>query len=228
MNATEFTVRRDLVFLEKTNAIIRTHGGAIKREKEKSVWQTTSIYNRLEKNRVAKTNIAVEASKLINDNESIMIDGGSTTQILATYLKARKNLLVVTNSPGIAEIMLTSENAEVFLLGGELIKETFTVSGPDAEFNLQKYYVDKCILGVTGADPDIGCYAAIPSEASLKNLMIDHSRETILVVDSTKFTRKAFCASFPIEKVSTIVTDSNIRPDIAEKIINKGIKLIIA
>ena len=228
VNATEFTIRRDLVFLENANMVIRTHGGAIKKEKEKSVWQTTSIQNRLEKNREAKIAIAMEAAKLINDNESIVIDGGSTTQIFASMLKSKQNLLVVTNSPGIAEIMLTSETAEVFQLGGEMIKETFTATGPDAEYNLKKYYVDKCILGITGADPDIGGYAAIPSEASLKNLMIDQARESILLIDSTKFTRKAFCVAFPFEKVSTVVTDSNIRPDIVEKLINKGVKVVIA
>lgn len=227
-SSTEFTVRRDLVFLEKANAVTRTHGGAIKREKVKSVWQTTSINDRLAKNSKAKSAIAEAAANLINDNESIIIDGGSTTQIMASHLQEKKNLLVVTNSPEIAKILLTNESAEIFLLGGELLRETFTVTGPDAEYNLKKYYVDKCILGVTGADADIGCYAAIPTEASLKNLMIDHARESILLVDSSKFDRKAFCVAFPFDKISTVVTDSQIRPDIVEKLTNKGIKVVIA
>ncbi len=228
VGSTEFTVRRDLIFLEKANAISRTHGGAMKKDKAKSVWQTTNINDRLEKNTIAKSNIAKAALELINDNESIIIDGGSTTQILAKGMTEKKNLLIVTNSPGIAEILQSNESAEIFLLGGELIKETFTVTGPDAERNLEKYYVDKCILGVTGADPDIGCYAAIPSEASLKNLMINHARESILVIDSTKFDRKAFCVAFPFEKVSTIVTDEGIRPDIIEKLENKGVRVVVA
>ena len=53
-NATEFTIRRDLIFLENSGTIVRTHGGAIKREREKSIWQTTAISSRLNKNRDLK------------------------------------------------------------------------------------------------------------------------------------------------------------------------------
>lgn len=227
LGATETTVRRDLVFLEKANLIIRTHGGAIPKEQKQSIWQTSLIYDRLEINKDLKTRIAKEASSLVHDNESLIIDGGSTTQIFASYLKEKRNILAVTNSPDIADILLPNPDSKVILIGGEILKDTHAVSGSDAENHLRQYYVDKCFLSVTGADPDVGCYAAIPDESSIKRLMIGHSRECVLLIDSSKFERKAFCISFGFDDVDYIVTDSNIRPEMAEKIRNKGIKLFI-
>ncbi len=227
-NATEFTIRRDLIFLENSGTIVRTHGGAIKREREKSIWQTTAISSRLNKNRDLKERIGALAATLINDNESLMIDGGSTTQIFASYLKEKHHLLSVTTSPRIAEIMLDSEDSNVILIGGELLRGTYMVSGTDAQEQLQKYYVDKCIISVTGAEPEVGCYAAIPEEATLKRLMIEHARESILVIDNTKFKRRGFCIAFPFSKVDVVVTDSMVDKSILEKLQEQGIKVYLA
>ncbi len=227
LNATEITIRRDLIELEKKKQLIRTHGGAILNEQKKSVWQTSSIYNRLERNREKKDRIARFAATLIRDDESLFIDGGSTNQILAPFVKDRRNMLFVTNSPDIADILLENEENRIIQIGGELTRDTHLTIGPDAEDNIRKYYVDKCITGVSGVDPDVGCYAAIPSEASMKRTLVSHSRETILLVDSSKFNRKAFCLAFDLSDVSIIVTDSDMPKDEIEKLRSRGITVYV-
>lgn len=227
LNTTEATIRRDLILLEQSHTVIRTHGGAIRNEEKKSIWQTSSLYNRLEKNKEQKERIARFAATLVQDNESIIIDGGSTTQIFASYLTGKNNMLFVTNSPGIAEILTNGESNHIILVGGELIKDTHQVAGPDAEENIRKYYVDKCITGVTGVEPKTGCYAAIPSEASLKRTMIEHARECILLVDSSKFNRKAFYLAFKSEDVDIVITDSGIRDEDKAMMEEKGITVYV-
>ena len=192
LNETEITIRRDLIELEKGKTIIRVHGGAILNEQKKSVWQTSSIQNRLGRNREKKERIAQFAATLIKNDESIFIDGGSTNQILAPMIKDLRNMLFVTNSPDIADILIENEENRIIQIGGELTRDTHLTIGPDAEDNIRKYYVDKCITSVSGVDPDVGCYAAIPMEASMKRTLVSQARETILLVDSSKFSRKAF------------------------------------
>lgn len=226
-NSTQTTIRRDLIEIEKTNLIIRTHGGAIRNEQKKAVWNTSSLYSRLEKNKDKKTRIAGFAATLIKDNESVIIDGGSTTQLLAPFIKDDKNMLFVTNSPEIADILLENEENNVIQLGGELTRDTHLTIGPDAEEHLRRYYVDKCITSITAIDPEIGCYTAIPSEASFKKILIKHARETILLVDSSKFDRKAFCLAFDIEDVDIIVTDSDTPKESIEKLREKNIKVFV-
>ncbi len=226
-NSTEITIRRDLIELEKAKMLIRTHGGAIRNEQKKSVWQTSSIYNRLERNKEQKSRIAQFAATLIGDNESLFIDGGSTTQILAPLIKDRRNMLFVTNSPDIADILLENDENRIIQIGGELTRNTHLTIGPDAEDNIRKYYVDKCITGVSGLDPDAGCYTAIPSEASMKRTLVAHSRECILLVDSSKFNRKAFCLAFELSDVNTIITDSNAPKEIVDKLKSLNINVYV-
>ena len=182
LGETEITIRRDLIELEKAKKLIRVHGGAILNEQKKSVWQTSSIYNRLERNRDDKERIARLAATLIHNDESLFIDGGSTNQILAPMIRDLSNMLFVTNSPDIADILLENEENRIMQIGGEMTRDTHLTIGPDAEDSIRRYYVDKCITSVSGIEPDEGCYAAIPSEASMKRTLVTHARETILLV----------------------------------------------
>ncbi|NLK13366.1 MAG: DeoR/GlpR transcriptional regulator [Spirochaetales bacterium] len=222
VGSTDATVRRDLFYLENKKQLIRTHGGAVRHEQKKPIWQTSPIAGRLEKNKERKMSIGEFAATLIKDDESIMVDGGSTTQIFSSYLKNHHNLLVVTNSPGIAEILLNNETARIIQIGGELIRDTYQIAGVDAEKHLGRYYVDKSIISVSGADPHYGCYSAIPTEASIKRTMIEHSRESILLIDSSKFERKALCFTFPFSEIDIVVTDSGISRHDAELIMQQG------
>lgn len=227
LDETEITIRRDLIELEKAKKLIRVHGGAILSEPKKSVWQTSSIQNRLERNRQTKERIASFASTLIQNDESIFIDGGSTNQILAPMIKDLSNMLFVTNSPDIADILIENEENKIIQIGGELTRDTHLTIGPDAEENIKKYYVDKCITSVSGIDSEVGCYSAIPSEANMKRILVEHARETILLVDSSKFNRKAFCIAFDLSKVRNIVTDSGTPKDEIEKLRSKGINVFV-
>ena len=62
LECTEATIRRDLDFLEGQDLVIRTHGGAIKKEKARSVWQTTPVSDRMEQNSPEKKLIAAAAA----------------------------------------------------------------------------------------------------------------------------------------------------------------------
>ena len=228
LGETEITIRRDLIELEKAKKLIRVHGGAILNEQKKSVWQTSSIYNRLERNRDDKERIARLAATLIHNDESLFIDGGSTNQILAPMIRDLSNMLFVTNSPDIADILLENEENRIMQIGGEMTRDTHLTIGPDAKDSIRRYYVDKCITSVSGIEPDEGCYAAIPSEASMKRTLVTHARETILLVDHTKFNRKAFCLAFDLSRVSTVVTDSQTPKDEIERLRDKGINVLIA
>ncbi len=200
---------------------------AILGEQKKPVWQTSSIQNRLERNREKKERIAKFAASLIQNDESLFIDGGSTNQILAPMIKDLRNMLFVTNSPDIADILIENEENRIIQIGGELTRDTHLTIGPDAEDNIKKYYVDKCITSVSGIDPEVGCYAAIPSEASMKRTLVMHARETILLVDSSKFNRKAFCLAFDISNITAVVTDSDTPRDDIEQLRSRNINVYV-
>jgi DeoR/GlpR family transcriptional regulator of sugar metabolism len=225
-NVTSMTIRRDLLALEKQGLLYRVHGGALKRE-GKSIWQMSTIQDRLTLREEEKERIAASAAQLVQDGESIMIDGGSTTTKVAQHLRTKKDLLIVTNALTIGEILIETNN-KVILSGGELLKETNALIGNAAEAALARYRTDKAIIGVSGLLPEEGCFSAIPQEAEVKNLMLRNSRQTIIVTDSSKIGARAFYFFCDFNNIDILVTDKNIKKEDLSILENTGIEVIVA
>ncbi|MDR2739092.1 MAG: DeoR/GlpR family DNA-binding transcription regulator [Treponema sp.] len=225
-NVTETTIRRDLITLEKMGFIYRAHGGAFKREQQ-SIWQLISLQTRLSQYAEEKERIALQVSLLIRDGESLMIDGGSTTVKVTQKLCERKNLLVVTNALTIGELFAGSNSNKVILTGGELLRETNALTGNAAEYVISKYRADKAIIGVSGLIPSEGCFAAIPNEGAVKNLMLQNSREKIIVTDSSKIGVQAFYFFYDIKNIDILVTDKNIKKEDLSNLKKAGVEVFV-
>lgn len=221
---TEATIRRDLSSLENEKLVKRVHGGVLRCE-QPSLWQRTSLKDRMGIRFEAKSRIARFLTQLIHDGESLMIDCGSTTILMAQELRVKKNLLVVTNAPTVSDIMVSSNENKVILTGGELLKETSSLIGPSAEHSLRNYRTDKAIFGVTGILSDQGCFSAIPQEAEIKRLMSLNSRESIVVCDSTKIGSRAFCFICDFTNIDKIVTDKDLSKADLEQLMQQGMEV---
>jgi DeoR/GlpR family transcriptional regulator of sugar metabolism len=221
---TEATIRRDLVSLQEQGLLYRAHGGAIRRE-QLSVWQTSTLQDRMALHLEEKTRIAQFVAQLVHDGDSIMIDGGSTTMQITKELRAKKSLLVVTNAPAIGELMIDADDDKVILTGGELLKETYALIGGAAEHSIEQYRTDKAIIGVSGILVDEGCFSAIPQEAEIKRLMSLNSIETIVVADSSKIGTRAFCFFCDFSHIDKLVTDRNISKAALEELKRQDVEV---
>ena len=223
----EATIRRDLLVMESQNLIYRTHGGAIKRDQH-SLWQTTSLHERSIQHREEKERIADLVEQMVHDGDSIMIDAGSTTLCVARKLVSRKNLLILTNTASIAEILAGVNNNKVILTGGELVKRTNACIGGAAELALKQYRTDKAIIGVSGMLMDEGFFAAIPEEAEIKRLMSKNAKETIVVTDSSKVGTRALCFVSDFAGVDKVITDTNIPRPALDQLVKEGVEVFTA
>ena len=225
-HTTEATIRRDVALLEQRHLVHRVHGGVLRRE-QPSVWQITPLHDRMAINTAAKERIAACVGNLVRDGDSIMIDGGSTTLLIAKTLRTKRNLLAVSNAPAIGHIISEEHDNKVMLTGGELLKETASLIGNAAEYSLAQYRSDKAIVGVSGILPDEGCFAAIPQEAQIKRLMSLNSRETIVVADSSKIDTRAFCFIFDFTRVDKLVIDRNLGATALERLQQHDIEVLV-
>jgi len=229
-NISESSVRLDLAELEERNLIQRTHGGAILRDEISNndiVINLDSINERMTHFQLEKEAIGRKTASLVEDGDTIMMDGGSTTLAVARHLSVRKNLLVVTNTSTIGELLVSNKNNRVIITGGELTEGTNTMVGPSTEHAIEQYRTDKAIVGVSGILLEEGCFSAVPLEAEVKRLMILHSRETIIVTDSTKIGTRAFCFVCGFQNVRTLVTDRNLTKAARESLERTGIEVIL-
>lgn len=209
-SVSEVTIRNDLVQLEKKNVLIRAHGGAMKYQR---VGIDFELDIKSKKHLEEKERIGKRAAELIKDGDTIIIDSGTTTLQIAKNLARINNLTVITNSLNIAGQLVGQSNVKVIMPGGMLRRKSLSLIGPVAENSIKNYYCDKVFLGVDGIDTKYGISTPNSEEAHLNNIMINISREIIVVTDSSKFCRKSFAFIAPLSKIDTIITDKNIPED---------------
>ncbi len=222
-NVSEVTIRNDLSHLEKKGLLIKTRGGGLKSQR---VGIDQQLNEKAKINSREKLAIGKKAAELIKDNDTIIIDSGTTTVEIAKNINGISNLTVITNALNIASQLIQDE-IKVILLGGILRSSSLSLIGPLGENNIKNFYCDKCFLGVDGIDSQSGIFTPNFEEANLNRLMIEGSKEVIIVTDSSKFKRKSFAHIAPISKVNIIITDSKIPEDEFRNLQSKGIKVIL-
>lgn len=222
----EVTIRNDLDQLEKKNMLIRARGGAIKIESNVNIDYRLSEKDKLhykEKVRIGKC-----AAQLITEGDTIIIDSGTTTIEIARNLHHLKNITVITNALNIANYISQLPDITLIIPGGYLRKNSLSLVGPLAEKNLRNFYVDKVFVGVDGFDTRHGIYTPNIEEAHLNEIMIEISKEVIIVCDSSKFLRRSLAYICNIDKINTLITDSGVLEEDRRRLEDAGIKVIIA
>ena len=225
-DVSEVTIRNDLDQLEAKNLLIRARGGAMKHEQNVGIDYRISEKNKL--NLAEKVKIGKEAAKLINEHETIILDSGTTTLEIAKNLAEFQSLNVITNAINIVNQLITNQGINIIVPGGSLRKKSHSLVGPIAEKNLKTLSVDKVFIGVDGLDPSQGAFTPNIEEASLNQIMIDISKEIILVADSSKFKRRSLALICPINKIDVVITDSGISKEDLKRLQDSGIKVIVA
>ncbi len=227
LGVTGVTIRNDLEQLEKKNILIRARGGAIKISQAHSN-EDYPLSDKQKKNFTEKKEIGKKASELIENDNTIILDSGSTTHQLAKNLKDFQDLTVITNALNIATLLAEYKNINVIVPGGILKKNSLSLVGLPAEKVFRDYFCDKLFLGVDGFDLDFGISTPSPEEAYLNQLMIEISKEVIVLADSSKFERRGFAFIAPVNKINTVVTDKGITQEQKTKLETMGVRVIIA
>jgi len=221
----EATVRRDLKELEEAGLLRRTHGGAITRE---AVGVEPSFLEKRDRFADEKQRIAKEAACLIEKNEIVLLDSGTTTYQLAKLLKRRSPLTIVTNSHQILQELQWAEHLELISTGGTVRRETLSLVGPLAERGLSMMKVDKLFLGTNGLHPEEGVTTPHLLEAQVKRAMIRSAKEVVLLCDHSKLNKTTFAKVCPLSAIDTLITDRGISADLLDQIKNDGTDVILA
>jgi DeoR family fructose operon transcriptional repressor len=221
--ATE-TIRRDLKKLEAEGVLKRTHGGAIV---EESI-SVLPFAQRSNQYMNEKRMIATRAAKLIQDGQTLILDGGTTTLQLARSLIHKKDLTVVTNSLAIATELAYVPGVTVEVVGGILRKAELSLVGPTAKQFIERIRVDWTFLAAAGITVDHGPAVSNNFEAEIKTVMAEAATSSVLLVDSSKLGRPAMVSYLSLGKLDMIITDKNADKDVLHALEGEGIKVLIA
>lgn len=211
------TIRRDLQFLEERQLIERFYGGARSLSSPKPM-------SREEEIAMYRDCIAGMAATMINDGDTIFINGSSTALELLRYIGG-KRVHVVTNN-GKSVNMPLSENVRVVLTGGRIHDGSGILVGDDAMRNLLPAYADKAFLGFAGisANGEVAC--DIPTEIGINELMAGHCKELFIMTDYTKLGKTSNFASCSLEQKWTLITDEKADPQVVGRLREQGMRVI--
>jgi DeoR family fructose operon transcriptional repressor len=225
LGVTPETVRRDLSALERLGRLHRVHGGAIPVEKLdfEPTLASRTLAQAEEKKRIARRAVA-----LLPEEGTVLIDGGSTTALLAEHFPRDRKLTVVTTSLPVASQLIGLGNISLHLLGGYLRGRTQTTVGEWATDALADLFADVAFLGTNGLSLQHGLTTPDQREASVKRAMIAATRRPIVLADHTKFGRNHFTRFAAIDQLDTVVTDDAAPEEVIEEIISAGPEVLLA
>jgi len=224
-NVSEVTIRNYLTDMESKGLLTRTHGGAISSYKP---YCSMNFNQRMEINNIQKDAIAKRVSEMIEPNDTIMLNAGTTTLLAFRHLPDDYNLNIVTNSISIALEASLNPNYNVVLIGGSVNSKYQFTFGDDAISQLKKYHADKLILSVDGIDFKNGFSTYYNEESGIVKEMIDLSDLCIVVADHTKFRRNAFVKISDLNSVDYIITSCELEPEEKSVLIENEVSLINA
>ena len=222
LNVSESTMRRDLDHLEETGAARRTHGGVFYTGPSPKLQH---FDQRQQVDWERKRQVAEAASRLIEDGDTILLDGGSTTYELARLL-IRRPLQVVTNSLPVASLF-TNSDADLVIIGGYVHTRTGVSLGPYANQMLGELNVRRTVISVAGVN-DNGYYNSNLLLVETEQAMMKAADEVIVVADSSKFGHTSLAHLCELRSIDVLVVDSGISEDWRSKLLAAGIRLIIA
>jgi len=203
----QVTIRKDLEVLHSQGAIYRTHGGAL--PVQRGALLDPSLREKEKLHRKEKSRIGAYAAGVVQEGQSVVLDSGTTTTMIARELRALRGLTVITNAVNIAA-ELAGTAIEVILTGGTLRENSFSLVGPLAEETLRRLSADVLFLGVDGFDVHFGLTTPNLLEAKVNRVMIEIARRTVVVCDSSKFGRRSLSLIAPPSAVHQTITDNRI------------------
>lgn len=186
LDTSESTIRRDLNQLDREGKLVKVHGGAMAKN---SSYRTRDdeVSVRKNQNRDEKLLIAQYAAGLIEENDIVYLDAGTTTELMIDFL-AEKDVTFVTNSFNHAK-RLAMRGFTVYVLGGEFKAVTEAIVGEEAILGLDKYNFTKGFWGANGVNVKNGCSTPDMKEAMIKKKSMEKTKEKYVLCDSSKFSK---------------------------------------
>ncbi|WP_182111987.1 MULTISPECIES: DeoR/GlpR family DNA-binding transcription regulator [unclassified Actinotalea] len=225
LDVTPETVRRDLTTLERRGVLRRVHGGAIPVER---LGIEPAVADREGRMAGQKERIAKAALDELPDGGAIVLDAGTTTIRLAEMLPTDRELTVVTHALPVAMVLASRPSITLHLLGGTVRGRTLAAVGPWAERAMADVYADVAFLGTNGLTVERGLTTPDLAEAGVKRALVAAARRTVVLADHTKVGRADFAQVAPLSVVDTVITDSELEPDLAEEIEAAGPRVVRA
>ncbi|QOI57660.1 DeoR/GlpR transcriptional regulator [Rouxiella badensis subsp. acadiensis] len=199
----------------------RVHGGAL------PVSEAIAPFEERKSVRISsKRLIAQKAASLIQRGQVVIIDGGTTTGEMLTFLPRDLPFTVVTHSPSIAVGLIDYPLIDVILIGGRLFKHSMVTVGASMMDAISRINADIFFMGVTGVHKSAGFTTGDYEEACVKKALSDRAAETVVMVSAEKLNSASAFKIGDLSLASTLIVDGELDTEISEALRSRQIAVI--
>ncbi len=221
----EVSIRKDLDSLAAAGQLSRVHGGAIASD---SPYANLNLNERYNTNTELKLALAERVADLVEDNDTVLMNAGTTLTYVLRALRKKKNISIVTNSIQNANEINRFPTFNVILLGGEIDSRYQFTFGSDTIRQLENYHANKCILSVDGISSSTGLSLYYSNEVEIIRTMMRSSDTVIVAADSTKLGKNSFSRIGTAKDVDILVTNRSDNTTEVSALRDLGITIIEA
>jgi len=219
------TIRTDLDALAAQGLLIRTHGGAIAPDRS-DLELSFDVRRRLHSTQ--KHRIGATAASMVEDGEAIALDASTTALALATQIKGRRELTIITNGIFIALALLDAPGITILMPGGFLRRDSVSLVGAEGHEFIKQFNLQRGFFGAKGLTLEEGLTDVNSAEVTIKRNLVAEAKQVIAIVDSSKWGRVGFASFASIDQVDCLITDEGAPPDMVAALREAGVDVIIA
>ena len=207
------TIRRDIKPLTDAGELIRLHGAV----RALGGNMEAPFERRMRENAEAKRLIAAHVAESIADGDSVMMDTGTTTSMLARALLEKRGLTIVTNSSDVARILATVNGNKVYMAGGELHGDNGAAFGRSAIDFIARFRVDHAIISIGAIDAKVGPMDFHLDEAEFGRTVLACGERRLIITDGSKFGRTALVKVCDYGDFDTLVSETEPPAEVRER-----------
>lgn len=223
-DCSSMTLRRDLKYLEDTGFVKRTRGGAV--ALSRLSMSAEDLYSRRAlDNTASKKEIAKKAAQFIESGRSLYLDSGTTLMLFAKEIPD-DYFSILTSGPNIALELIQNAKPNVTVIGGQLGRNTLSVSGVNANMFLSGVNIDTAFMAASGYSLQNGFTSGTYSECELKKKVLKSASNIIMLMDSSKVGKSLPYTFGSLDDVDVLVSDGDIPQEIVEAAKKSGTKVI--
>lgn len=223
-DCSSMTLRRDLKYLEDSGLVKRTRGGAVALSRL-SIAAEDVYSRRAVENTDAKAVIAKKAAVLLENGRSLYLDSGTTLMQFAKEIPD-DYISILTSGPNIALELIKKNRPNVMLIGGQLSRNTLSVSGAGAGRFLEGINIDVAFMASSGFSLEHGFTSGTYSECDLKREVLKMASKVILLMDSSKVGKNLPYTFGTLADIDVLVSDDQLPAEIVTAAKEQGVTVI--
>ncbi|REB69484.1 alkaline phosphatase [Cutibacterium namnetense] len=217
------TIYRDLASLEASGVLQRHRGRVV--AVANGLHEADATF-RLGQSSTDKQAVAELAGGLIAPGCSIMLDDSTSGVWLLRSLGDHSPLTIVTNSLLVADEVISSGSDKLVVAGGEYQSWAKSLMGPAAVRMIRSMHADLCFLSASGIF-EAGCYHPYQEVVEVKRAMLESAEKRILLLDHTKFGRRALFKFADLTEFDHVVVDARTSRGILDQLRDLGVHLLV-